>query len=90
MATEINASLEVHDSETGIDWSGCELIERVPGKVSGRPVVIGTRVMPDAIANSFALGDSMEEIHDGFPSLTIAQMKRLVEFAQNHRTHPAA
>jgi uncharacterized protein (DUF433 family) len=77
-----------HDVD--IDWTACELIEQVPGKVSGRPVVIGTRVMPDAIANSFALGDSIEEIHDGFRSLTIAQIKRLVEFAQNRRSHPAA
>ena len=35
-----------------IDWTACELIERVPGKVSGRPVVRGTRIMPEAIANS--------------------------------------
>ncbi len=77
-----------HDVD--IDWTACELIEQVPGKVSGRPVVSGTRVTPDAIANSFALGDSIEEIHDGFPSLTIAQIKRLIAFAQDRRTHPVA
>lgn len=25
-----------------IDWMGCELVERIPGKVSGRPIVRGT------------------------------------------------
>jgi uncharacterized protein (DUF433 family) len=68
-----------------IDWTGCELVEQVPGKVSGRPVVRGTRIMPDAIANSFELGDSIAEIHEGFPSLSVAQIARLIEFARQQR-----
>jgi hypothetical protein len=32
-----------------IDWTGCELVERVFGKVSGRPVVRGTRILADTI-----------------------------------------
>ncbi len=68
-----------------IDWTACELIERVPGKVSGRPVVRGTRIMPEAIANSYELGDSIEEIHEGFPTLSIDQIKRLIEFARDQR-----
>jgi uncharacterized protein (DUF433 family) len=71
------------DTELEIDWMACELIESVPGKVSGRPVVRGTRIMPDAIAGSYELGDSIEAIHEGFPTLTIAQIKRLIEFAQS-------
>jgi hypothetical protein len=51
------------DTTSEIDWMACELIETVPGKVSGRPIVRGTRVMPDAIVNSFDLGGSIEEIH---------------------------
>jgi uncharacterized protein (DUF433 family) len=71
------------ETELEIEWMACELIEQVPGKVSGRPVVRGTRIMPDAIAGSYELGDSVEEIHEGFPTLTIAQIKRLIEFAQS-------
>jgi len=67
---------------TEIDWTACDLIERVPGKVSGRPVVKGTRILPDAIANSYELGDSIEQIQEGFPSLSIAQIERLIKFAQ--------
>jgi uncharacterized protein (DUF433 family) len=66
---------------TDIDWVACELIEQVPGKVSGRPVVRGTRIMPDPIVNSYDLGDSIDEIHEGFPTLSVAQIKRLIEFA---------
>jgi uncharacterized protein (DUF433 family) len=68
-----------------VDWTACELIEQVPGKVSGRPVVRGTRIMPDAIVNSYDLGDSIDEIHEGFPTLSVDQIKRLIEFAQTQR-----
>ncbi len=68
------------DTEIEIDWMACELIERIPGKVSGRPIVRGTRILPDAIVNSYELGDSIEEIHEGFPSLSIFQIQRLIEF----------
>jgi uncharacterized protein (DUF433 family) len=67
-------------TDVEIDWMACELIESVPGKVSGRPVVRGTRIIPDAILHSFELGDSIEEIHEGFPTLSIPQIERLIEF----------
>jgi uncharacterized protein (DUF433 family) len=75
------------DSE--IDWLACELIEAVPGKVSGRPVVRGTRVLPDAIVGSYDLGESIEELRDGFPSLTVAQIERLIEFSHAQRGQAA-
>jgi uncharacterized protein (DUF433 family) len=76
-------------TDLDIDWTACELIERVPGKVSGRPVVLGTRIMPDPIVNSYDLGDSLDEIHEGFPTLSVAQIKRLIEFAHAQRGQPA-
>lgn len=77
--------MEKTDIASGIDWTQCELIERVPGKVSGRPVVRGTRIMPDAIVGSYELGETIEELHFGFPTLSVAQIKRLIEFAQTQR-----
>jgi uncharacterized protein (DUF433 family) len=73
------------DTALGIDWTQCELIECVPGKVSGRPVVRGTRIMPDAIVGSYDLGETIEELHQGFPTLSIAQIRRLIQFAQAQR-----
>ena len=73
------------DTALGIDWTQCELIECVPGKVSGRPVVRGTRIMPDAIVGSHDLGETIEELHQGFPTLSLAQIKRLIEFAHAQR-----
>jgi uncharacterized protein (DUF433 family) len=75
-----NAALDVE-----IDWSPCELIERVPGKVSGRPVVRGTRIMPEAIVGSYDLGETIDELHEGFPALSVDQIKRLIQFAHAQR-----
>ena len=84
---KVGTSMRTRDIETisDIDWMQCELIERVPGKVSGRPVVRGTRILPDAIVNSYDLGDTAEEIHEGFPTLSVAQIRRLIEFAHAQR-----
>ena len=75
-------------TQTGIDWMACELIEQVPGKVSGRPIVRGTRILPDGIVNSYEMGGSIEEIREDWPSLTADQIKRLIEFAHAHREPP--
>jgi uncharacterized protein (DUF433 family) len=76
------------DTQAGIDWTACELIEQIPGKVSGRPIVRGTRIMPDGIVNSYDMGGSIEDIHEDWPSLSIAQIRRLIEFAHAHRGQP--
>jgi uncharacterized protein (DUF433 family) len=76
------------NADLDIDWTACELIEQVPGKVSGRPVVFGTRILPDAIVNSYELGESVEDLREGFPSLSIAQIERLIEFARAQRGQP--
>ena len=72
------------ETDLAIDWARCELIERVPGKVSGRPVVRGTRIMPDAIVGSYDLGETIEELCEGFPTLSTAQIRRLIEFAHSN------
>ncbi len=73
------------NTDSGIDWMACELIEKVPGKVSGRPIVRGTRIMPDAIVDSYDLGETIDELRDGFPALSLAQIERLIEFAHAQR-----
>jgi len=60
------------ETASGIDWMACELIERVSGKVSGRPVLRGTRILPDAIVDGYDLGETLEELCEGFPSLSRA------------------
>jgi len=76
------------EKDIDIDWMNCELIERIPGKVSGRPIVRGTRILPDAIVNSYDMGESIEDLREGFPSLSAAQIRRLIEFAHSRRGQP--
>jgi uncharacterized protein (DUF433 family) len=74
--------------QTEIDCTECELIERIPGKASGCPIVRGTRILPDAVVDSFDLGESLEELHEGFPALSASQITRLIEFAHTQRGQP--
>ena len=73
-----------------IDWLACELIEQVPGKVSGRPIVRGTRILPAAIINSYDAGATIDEIQEDYPGLTISQILRLIEFAHALREQPVS
>ena len=76
------------DTASEIDWTQCELIEQVPGKVSGRPIVRGTRILPDAIVNSYDVGEPLDLIHENYPGLSIPQIQRLIEFAHDRRGQP--
>ncbi len=67
--------------EDEIDWAQCELVERVPGKMGGRPVIKGTRIEPDTIVQDFELGSPVEEIHENFPTLPVETIKELLAFA---------
>lgn len=73
------------DAAFEIDWAQCELIERVPGKVSGRPIVGGTRILPDAIVSSYDAGGTLEDISEDYPGLSIHEIQRLIEFAHVRR-----
>ncbi|HKM63033.1 MAG TPA: DUF433 domain-containing protein [Acidisphaera sp.] len=74
-----------------MDWSGCPLVERVPGKVSGQWIVKGTRILADGVLENADAGFTPEqlatEIYEG---LTIDQARAIVAFAQAMREpHPA-
>ena len=66
----------------------CELIEQVPGKVSGQPIVRGMRILPDAIVISYDAGGTLDDIHEDYPGLSIPQIQRLVEFAHARQRQP--
>ncbi|MGA7409158.1 MAG: DUF433 domain-containing protein [Bryobacteraceae bacterium] len=68
-----------------IDWTSCELVERVPGKVAGKPVIKGTRIEPDTIVQDSEMGSPVEEIHENFPSLTIDTIRKVIGFAHSHQ-----
>lgn len=45
-----------------MDWSGCEIVEVIPGKVSGVPLIRHTRVPVDLVIASKDAGETIEEI----------------------------
>jgi len=45
-----------------MDWSNCEMVEVVPGKVSGVPLLRHSRVPVDLIVASRNGGETVEEI----------------------------
>jgi uncharacterized protein (DUF433 family) len=72
-------------SDSYIDWTDCELVERVPGKVSGRPIVRDTRILADTVVQDAELGSPLEEIYENHPDLPVADIQRLIAFAHSHR-----
>ena len=51
----------------------------------GNVRVIGSRVTLHTIVGRFNVGDTIEEIHEGFPSVAIAQIKLIIDWYLNHR-----
>ena len=69
-------------------WEDCELVERIPGKCGGRPVIKGTRIEPDTVLTDHELGSSVEEIHKNFPTVPADTIRKLIAFAHAHQTTP--
>jgi uncharacterized protein (DUF433 family) len=51
-----------------MDWKDCDIVERVPGKVSGPTGCQGTRILADTLLEDYDLGSSVEEIRENYPS----------------------
>jgi len=49
-----------------IDWSKCDLVEIDPEKVSGQPVLKGTRMPVNTIVDNYEYGLSVTEISEQF------------------------
>jgi uncharacterized protein (DUF433 family) len=73
-----------------MDWTGCEFVERVEGRCSGAPTVVGTRIFPEAIVGDFELGSPLEEIQENYPTLSMEQIRGLIAFGHAQRRVSAA
>ena len=75
------------------DWSGCPLVEVIPGKVSGAPLLKNTRLPVDAITGNYdsfrAEGLSPEaaiaETLDCYPEAGLERIKALLSFRAEHQ-----
>ena len=73
-----------------MDWSGCELVEVIPGKASGVPLVVGTRIPADVVVSNFEAGSPLEEIAENYPSLSSETISALLSFARARQLLPAS
>ena len=78
---------------TTVDWSHCPLVEVIPGKVSGAPLLKDTRLPVDAITGNYdafrAEGLSPEtaiaETHDCYPEAGLEAIKALLDYRAMHQ-----
>lgn len=61
-------------------------ITRVPGICMGRPIIKGTRTPVKAIVGYYKMGLSVEEILEGLPHLTPAQVYEALSYYHDHRS----
>lgn len=62
-----------------IDWT--LHIESDPEKLFGKPVIINTRIPVDLILEKLAVGDSIDELVDAYPSITRDDIAACLMFA---------
>ena len=72
-----------------MDWTDCPLIERVPGKLSGVPVIRHSRVRPDDLLVNREEGE--EWLADAY-QLPLDTVRQVLAFYDQHeeRLAPAA
>jgi uncharacterized protein (DUF433 family) len=76
-----------------VDWSDCPLVEVVPGKVSGAPLLKNTRLPVDAITGNYdAFRDeglskeaAIAETLDCYPEAGIDAIKAIVDYRAKHQ-----
>jgi len=64
-----------------LDWSQCDAVESVPGKVSGAWVLRGTRMPVSSIFENIVAGASIDDLMEWFDGLDREQVKAVIEFA---------
>jgi uncharacterized protein (DUF433 family) len=62
-----------------INWSRCNEVEQIPGKVGGVPILKRSRVQAEIVTINHEAGLSAEEIADLF-DLPIEQVRRVIEY----------
>lgn len=65
-----------------IDWSQCQGVERIPGKVGGAWLFRGTRVPVKALFENIEGGATIDEFLDWFPGVERADVEAVIEHAQ--------
>jgi len=76
-----------------MDWTNCDLVEAIPGKVSGAPLLIGTRIPVSAVTENYEAfledGDSAEkafaETLDCYPGAGEDRLRAILAYYESHQ-----
>lgn len=73
-----------------IPWKDCPDVERIPGKVSGRWLMKGTRIPVQAVLDNAEDFTPEEIVAEIYPSLSLDEVRRVIAFARKgaHAPHP--
>ena len=66
-----------------LDWSQCQAVERVPGKVSGAWLFKGTRVPVKALFENLEDGARVEDFLEWFPGVSREQVEAVLRHAED-------
>jgi uncharacterized protein (DUF433 family) len=68
-----------------VDWKECAAVEIVPGRVSGAPVIKGSRVRPDDLVVNRAEGEAwLAENYD----LPVETVRVVLNYYDRHKPAP--
>lgn len=76
-----------------IDWSDCPLIEVIPGKVSGAPLLKNTRLPVDAITGNYdaflddglSPDEAIAETLDCYPGTSFDAIRAILKYRAEHQ-----
>jgi uncharacterized protein (DUF433 family) len=74
------------------DWSGCPLVEVIPGKVSGAPLLKNTRLPVEAITGNYdafraeglSPDTALAETLDCYPEAGVEAIKAILNYRAAH------
>ena len=80
------AHLQESASMERTDWADCPLVEVIAGKVSGVPLLKGTRLPADTVLSNYRAGSPIDEIADNFdvPEQTVRDLLGYAARKQKH------
>jgi uncharacterized protein (DUF433 family) len=76
-----------------LDWSDCPLVEVIPGKVSGVPLLKNTRLPVEAITGNYdafrdeglSQDEAIAETLDCYPEAGLDIIKAILSYGAEHR-----
>ena len=76
-----------------VDWSECSLVEVIPGKVSGAPLLKNTRLPVEAITGNYdafrdeglSPDEAIAETLDCYPEVSTDAIKTLLQYRAEHQ-----